>query len=817
MNFNKLYQVKMKCLSSVFVLFLIFMSISTLNAQTNTLFKIPTRGITSSLPATIWENSLITGNGTMGALVMGQPYKETVILSHAKLYIPLNKPKRLINQASRLTEIQTLLLEGRYMEAAKIPAQLRDVEGFNIGIDPYIPAFDIRIEQPILPIKNYLRTVNYETGEANVNWEDSNGTFKRTVFVSRPDSVIVLSIKGTGKINCSIRFDHRPIEAKQAEFVSRGIENMQDSASGQWLTYRSEFKNKYTGGLEGYEGVGKIVLKGGKAKVEQGKLVISQADEVLLLVKINPSYNYSTSQIPLLKAELSAKSINYDELLARHAQIHGELFNRSKLNLGGADSDRVLSSEALLSNAKKQVSFALIEKVYDAGRYNIISAMGTNPPNLQGIWSGTWTAPWSSGFTHDGNVQTAISSVLSSNMPELMMAYTNYHERNLAAYRENARLLFGTKGIHVPASTSTIGMDTDFGEIWCLSLWTGGAGWTANSFYDYYLYTGDQKFLAEHAYPFMKESAQFYQDFLKPGKDGKLIFNPSYSPENNPSNETSQATINATMDVMIARQLLRNCITAAGILKIDEGEIDIWKKMLLKLPKYKVAPDGTLCEWLWPDLEQNHKHRHSSHLYALFDAQDTNITNYRRLVNAVNRTIDEKMKFRIEEDGGEMSFGLVQLGLAAAHIGEGEKANQIVKWLSSKYWSTGMGSYHNVGNLFNTDISGGLPAVIIQMLAYSERGLVSLIPALPKEWSKGTIEGLLLRGHILVKSLSWNGKHVEVVLKSAVAQNIDLKFPRSIESISVEKIKKVEYPVHPERYMISLPAEKEVKVVVDLE
>ena len=158
--------------------------------------------------------------------------------------------------------------------------------------------------------------------------------------------------------------------------------------------------------------------------------------------------------------------------------------------------------------------------------------------------------------------------------------------------------------------------------------------------------------------------------------------------------------------------------------------------MLLKLPEYKVASDGTMREWLWADLEENHKHRHSSQLYSLFDAQDPFITNYPHLVKAVNRTIDEKMKFRIEEDGGEMSFGLVQLGLAAAHIGEAEKANQIVKWLSSKYWSTGMGSYHNVGNLLNTDISGGLPAVIIQMLAYSEPGLVLLIPALPKEWKK---------------------------------------------------------------------------------
>ena len=802
-----------------FVLFsaiILVLSSLTTFAQTTSGFTKPARGITSWLPATSWEHALITGNGTMGALVIGQPHDETVILSHAKLFIPLNEPKPPINQASRLAEIQALLLEGKYAEAAKVPVDQRNIEGFNIGRDPFIPAFDIKIEQQPSNVKNYQRSVNFETGEAIVNWTDDNGTFKRTVFVSRPDSVIVISIKGTGKINCRLNFSQRPIEWNQTKFVNEGILNAVAGASGEFLSYRSEFKNKFNGGLQGYEGLGKVILKGGNAKVEQGKMVVRGADEVLLLVKIVPSYNYNQSQIANLKLELTAKSSNYDELLNRHAAIHGEIFRRAKLDLNSADSDKVLNTEGLLAKAKKQVPTALIEKVFDAGRYNILSAMGTYPPNLQGLWSGTWTAPWSADFTHDGNVQAAIGSVLSGNMPELMQAYFKYHEDNLNTYKDNARLLFGTRGIHIPAHSSSNGLDTDFGDIWCLSLWTGGAGWTANSFYDYYLYTGDEKFLTEHAYPFMKGAAQFYEDFLKPGKDGKLVFNPSYSPENNPSNGTSQAAINATMDVMIARQLLNNCIAAANALHTDAVEVQVWEKMVAKLPEYKIAKDGTLREWLWPDLEENHTHRHSSQLYALFDIPDPLIVNYPRLVKAVNRTIDEKMKFRLAEDGGEMAFGLVQLGLAAAHIGEAEKANQIVKWLSGKYWSTGMGSFHNVGNLFNTDISGGLPAVIIQMLAYSEPGEVSLLPALPKEWEKGSIEGILLRGQIQLKSLRWSGKHIELTLQSAVMQNIDLKFPKPIASIVAGKIKKAKYPAHPERYMLVLPAAEDVKINVEL-
>ncbi|MCO4291570.1 glycoside hydrolase family 95 protein [Solitalea sp. MAHUQ-68] len=754
------------------------------SAQSVQGFVKPKRGITSWQPAANWEHALLSGNGTMGALVMGQPYDETIILSHSALYLPQKQSKQPIDQASRLDEIRKLMLQGKYREASLIPVDQRAKEDYTDARDPFIPAFDVRIVQQPLNIKKYQRSVNFETGEAIVDWESDKASFQRKLFVSRTDSVIVISIKGTEKINCSINFEHRPIDWQQWQFVKEGIGEMKPGASAQWLTYRSSFKVKNKSGLEGYEGVGRLVLSGGNSEVKHNKLIISNADEVLLLIKIVPSYNYNNAQTDQLKQVLLNTSVNYNKLLTRHFMVHGELFNRIRLNLNSDSTEQALFTEELILKAKQQVPLAIIEKTFDAGRYNIISSTGYNPPNLQGLWSGTWTAPWTGGFTNDGNLATAVGGLLPCNMPELMNSFFNYHERLMNDYRQSAVCLYNCRGIHIPAQATTTGWDTDFGETWCLTFWTGAAGWTANFFNEYWLYTGDKTFLKERAYPFMKEAALFYEDFLTTGADGKLVFNPSYSPENNPGNNTSQAALNATMDVMIAKQLLRNCIAAAKVLNTDQQKIKKWETMLNKMPAYQVASDGSFREWLWEGVEENHKHRHTSQLYSLYDHADPEIVNNPVLVKAVGKTIEEKMKFRVAEEGGEMAFGLVFLGLSAAHVGDVEKTAEIVKWLSSKYWSNGMGSFHNVGALFNTDISGGLPYLITQMLVYSEPGLVSLLPVLPTEWKQGEIEGVLLRGQIEVKKLSWNGKKVEVILKSAIDQKITLKLPANFSSIT---------------------------------
>ena len=779
------------------------------------LFTAPERGFTSWLPAPNWEHGLLSGNGTMGALVFGHPHEETIIVSHGQLFLPQDRSDSIINQAARLDEIRQLIKEGKYEAAANIPVELREKEGYSDQRDPFIPAFDIKIEQEAANIKHYQRSTNFETGEAKVTWEDDLGTFQRKLFVSRTDSVMVLSIKSEAPINCTINFERRPVEWNQWSFVGEHVDEMKSSASENWLSYHSTFKKKYPGSITGYEGLGKLILKDGTSKVEGNKLKIEGAHELLLLVKVGLNYD-GNSSASRIKNELNEVSGNYENLLKSHQDMQGEMFSRVRLNLHSNSKYKDLNTEELILKAKQEgVSKALIEKVFDAGRYNILSSTGANPPNLQGLWSGTWTAPWAADYTHDGNLPSAMASVMSGNMPELMATYVKYMERYLSDFEINADRLYGARGIHLPVHTTTSGFPTDFNETWCLTLWTGGAGWAADIMYNYYLYTGDKQYLKDHAYPWFKKTAWFYEHFLQEDNNGQLIFNPSYSPENNPANGKSQAVLNATMDVMIARQVLKHAIEAGKLLGETKSQLKIWEDMLTKLPDYKVNNDGVLSEWLWPGMEDNYRHRHVSQLYSLYNYMDSDILENEKLKQGAKKLIDKKLDFRNDEGGGEMAFGLVQLGLSAAHMRDSKRAYEAVKWLSTKYWSTGMGSFHNVGALLNTDISGGLPAVIIEMLVYSEKGKIVLLPALPNEWNEGELEGALLRGQIKLEQLKWSGKNIFITLSSQKKQKVVVELPQNIKKMSSGVVKTKQLSGN--QVEVTLPAAKSITLSFEME
>jgi alpha-L-fucosidase 2 len=83
---------------------------------------------------------------------------------------------------------------------------------------------------------------------------------------------------------------------------------------------------------------------------------------------------------------------------------------------------------------------------------------GELPPNLQGVWGGTYVPGWASDYTHNGNVPSAIAANLMGNMPELMLAYTSAtSSRSSRDMQLNAKHLFGARGVVLPSRTTTHG------------------------------------------------------------------------------------------------------------------------------------------------------------------------------------------------------------------------------------------------------------------------------------------------------------------------------------------------------------------------
>ena len=66
---------------------------------------------------TKWEESLISGNGTIGTLMPGNVNKDRVVLSHEKLFLPKYAPAKAPHLGSRLAETRELILKGNYEKA----------------------------------------------------------------------------------------------------------------------------------------------------------------------------------------------------------------------------------------------------------------------------------------------------------------------------------------------------------------------------------------------------------------------------------------------------------------------------------------------------------------------------------------------------------------------------------------------------------------------------------------------------------------------------------------------------------------------------
>ena len=102
-----------------------------------------------------------------------------------------------------------------------------------------------------------------------------------------------------------------------------------------------------------------------------------------------------------------------------------------------------------------------------------------------------------------------------------------------------------------------------------------------------------------------------------------------------------------------------------------------------------------------------------------------------------NLFIFDELGWNFEPSELSAAFGLVQLGQAATSLGEGELAYHCLTHLVNRFWLNNLASMHNHRSLFNMDISGGMPAVIIKMLVASDVGRIQVLPALPAAWPSG--------------------------------------------------------------------------------
>ncbi len=761
----------------------------------------------SEAPASRWQDALISGNGEMGIMVYGNPRDEKIIFNHEFLYEYIGtegvKPPDI---GDIMPKVKQLIKAEKYAEAKSEILKHAKTRGYQdiLWTDPYHPACVLNLNQEFQgDVSGYERSLNYESGEITVTWNADETQFQRTSFVSRPDNVIATNIKSSkGKtINITFSLAHQIDENQTEEDKESGIEQNikmlfpdkweqlntpliekpEAITNNHWITFRS----KYQLVDRGYEVVVNIKNEGGILTTKNNKIVVEEANNVEVYAKIIPIEPFSKSAISEVKTTIKSLT-SYDEVLKKHEAVHGEMFNRVTLNLdktGFTDG----SNETLIANQKgiEVINPYLLEKVFNMGVYGLISSSGKNPPNLMGIWNGSWRPRWSGDFTLDANVNLQVAAANLANQKEAINSYMTLLERIAPDWEVNAKNLFGCRGY--VSGTRTSGRHnyhTHFGK-WPGNYWTAGVEWLLLPCYEYYQCTGDKEFMQNRLYSMMKKTALFYEDFLDMYDDnGKYLIGPSYSPENKallPNGERMGAVANATMDVAVIRELLTNLITVNKELNLKDEKIALWQDMLQKLPPYLINEDGALKEWAHPNLKDNYNHRHISHLYHVWPGLEIS-PEEEKLFEASNIAIEKRGR------GNGSAHGLAHTALIAARLKKSDLVyGNLLFLMRNNYLYNSLVTSHNPGVIYNTDALHSIPAVILEMLVFSKPGVIEFLPALSEKLPKGSVSGVLCRTQAKVENLKWDmvGKNMKAKVSSRKKQNILFQLRKAITEAKV--------------------------------
>ena len=779
---------------------------------------VPQRGFCSVAPAEAVNESLISGNGAMRVELTGDPYAEQILFHHESLLLPWKRPLEAPKVADIFPQVRQLALEGKHRDAMALAIQRMNEGPIKQDTEPHltIPAFLMRLEsRQSASIKNYLRTVDFESAELKVYWSDERGEWVRQTFASRPDNVVVQRLVAPQGQPVNIRISlhrsatwsmrsgmdwgsHAGIGATSPDREAfnlggngappkvappKGVEacEVRQDCNEQRLIYKCRLDPSVDN--SGYAGVVRVVRNGGSARVDGEALVIENASSVMLLTRIEYFPEYNEGRVESLWQAVGALAPDYAALLARARKIQSEMLNRVTVDFGGV-SQYGASAEDLLTDQRSRPDYspALLARVFEMGRYWFILTSGKYP---------------SVATETNATIDLQTAGAVQGGLREGMEAWFNWMESLAPDCRINAWNIFGFRGVSYPLFPDKgIGVNfyyTANSAIGIWPYWISAGGWRLRQFWDHYLVTGDMDFLRHRVVPALKELALFYEDFLtETDKHGNYIFVPSISPENLPASTdpSGPVLVNATMDIAVCREVLTNLIQASEILGSDADSVPKWRAMLAKMPPYLLELDGTLKEWAWPTLQERYIHRHVSHLYGAWPGDEIDPDRTPQLARAAEiagrrRTFDA-MATAV---AGETlpAFARCHRALVGARLKDNIIVDiQLRQLLEQGYLSASLRCSREPYGEPLPEAQSGIPAIVMEMLLYSRPGVIEVLPALPPTLLKGSINGMLARTFARIDKLTWDmeARTVELMVTSFRKQDVTLMARYGIESIT---------------------------------